>query len=119
MLPNHQQKADVAASAYARSNSYGCHQLDPEADTLRDQERGMTLEQLALRNGRNPNSFRHIWKRPNSVNEQIVADFIGQKVETLWPNRYPKTKTRVYDSKKHGPLESQKSNAPVDKRVAA
>ncbi|MBB4955361.1 Ner family transcriptional regulator [Agrobacterium vitis] len=83
------------------------------------QERGMTLEQLALRNGRNPASFRHVWKRPNKINEAIIADFIGQKVSTLWPNRYPKTNTRIYDSAKHGPLESQKSNASVDKRVAA
>ena len=83
------------------------------------QERGMTLEQLAIRNGRNPNSFRHIWKRPNKINEGIVADFLGMKPETLWPSRYPKTKTRTYDSARHGPLESQNSNASTDMRVAA
>lgn len=83
------------------------------------QERGMTLEQLARRNGRNPSSFRHVWKRPNKINEAIIADFIGQKVETLWPRRYPKTTTRIYDSAKHGPLESQKSNAVAGMRTAA
>jgi Ner family transcriptional regulator len=82
-------------------------------------ERGMTLEQLALRNGRNPSSFRNIWTRTNSINEAIIAEFIGEKPEVLWPTRYPKTTTRIYDSAKHGPLESQKSNARADTRVAA
>ncbi|WP_435657914.1 helix-turn-helix domain-containing protein [Brucella pituitosa] len=82
-------------------------------------ERGMTLEQLAIRNGRNASSFRNIWTRPNSINETIIAEFLGMKPEMLWPNRYPKSTTRVYDSAKHGPLESQKSNAAFDKRAAA
>lgn len=83
------------------------------------QERGMTLDKLATRNGRNPNSFRHVWKRPNSINEAIIADFLGVKVEALWPKRYPKTTTRIYDSAKWDALESQKSNAAADTRVAA
>jgi len=83
------------------------------------QERGMTLEQLAIRNGRNPNSFRHVWKRPNKINEGIIADFLGLKPETLWPSRYPKTKTRTYDSKRHGALESQKEAVHTDMPVAA
>lgn len=82
-------------------------------------ERGMTLEQLALRNDRNPSSFRNIWSRPNSINERIIADFLGVTPEELWPNRYPKSTTRIFDSAKHGPLESQKSNARSDMRVAA
>ncbi|WP_275789760.1 helix-turn-helix domain-containing protein [Pararhizobium gei] len=82
-------------------------------------ERGMTLQQLALRNDRNPSSMRNVWTRPNSIDERIIAEFIDEKPETLWPNRYPKTTTRIYDSAKYGPLESQKSNASADKRVAA
>jgi Ner family transcriptional regulator len=82
-------------------------------------ERGMTLEQLAIRNGRNPSSFRNIWSRPNSINEAIIADFVGVKAEELWPKRYPKTTARIYDSAKHGPLESQKSSVSPDMRVAA
>ncbi|MCY1668061.1 helix-turn-helix domain-containing protein [Rhizobium sp. SL86] len=82
-------------------------------------ERGMTLEQLALRNGRNPSSFRNIWTRPNSINEGIIAEFIGIRPEVLWPKRYPKTTTRIYDSLKYGPLESQKSNSASDMQVAA
>lgn len=81
-------------------------------------ERGMTLEQLAIRNGRNPSSMRNVWSRPNSINEQIIADFIGVKPEVLWPNRYPKKTTRIFDSKKWGTLESQKTLDHRDARAA-
>jgi len=82
-------------------------------------ERRMTLEQLALRNGRNPSSFRNVWTRPNSTNERIIADFLDMKPEELWPDRYPKSTTRIFDIAKHGPLESQKSNAATDMATAA
>ncbi|MGV6875045.1 helix-turn-helix domain-containing protein [Pseudochelatococcus sp. B33] len=82
-------------------------------------ERGMTLEQLAIRNGRNPSSFRNVWTRPNSANEQIIADFIGMTPEVLWPNRYPKKTTRIFDTKKWGALESQKDTVSSDTRAAA
>lgn len=82
-------------------------------------ERRMTLEQLALRNDRNPSSFRNVWTRPNSINEKIIADFLDVKPEVLWPDRYPKSTTRIFDIAKYGPLESQKSNAPADMRPAA
>lgn len=82
-------------------------------------ERGMTLEQLAIRNGRNPSSFRNVWSRPNAINEQIIADFIGVPAEALWPGRYPKKTTRIFDTKKWGALESQKDAVPSDTRAAA
>jgi Ner family transcriptional regulator len=82
-------------------------------------ERGMTLEQLALRNDRNPSSFRNIWKRPNSIDEGIIAKFLGMDLKELWPDRYPKSTTRIFDIAKHGPLESQKSNASADMRAVA
>jgi Ner family transcriptional regulator len=81
-------------------------------------ERGMTLEKLAIRHTRNPNSFRHIWKRPNSTNERIVADFIGVPAEELWPDRYPKESSRIFDSKKWGGVEAQKAMARADKTAA-
>lgn len=81
-------------------------------------ERGMTLEQLAIRNDRNPSSFRHVWKRPNTTNEAIIAEFINRRVDELWPDRYPKSSTRIFDIKKHGPLEGQ-NESRVDDRVAA
>ncbi|TCT37465.1 helix-turn-helix domain-containing protein [Martelella mediterranea] len=82
-------------------------------------ERGMTLEQLALRNGRNPNSFRKVSRQKNSIDQQIIADFIGADAKELWPDRYPQTKSRIYDSRKWGPLESQKSDDVSDSRRAA
>jgi len=77
-------------------------------------ERGMTLEQLAIRHERNPNSFRHIWKRPNSINEQIIAEFIGISAAELWPDRYPKDSSRIFDSKKWGDSEGQKATTQSD-----
>lgn len=94
-------------------------QMTPKRILCEIHERGMTLEQLALRNGRNPSSFRNIWTRANSKDEAIIADFLDMTPETLWPNRYPKTTTRIYDSAKHGPLESQKSNAAAGMMVTA
>lgn len=52
-------------------------------------DRHKTLKELAIENDRNPNSFRHVWKRPNQINEKIIADFLGKPVEELWPDRYP------------------------------
>ncbi|MBV5349838.1 helix-turn-helix domain-containing protein [bacterium] len=82
-------------------------------------ERGMTLQKLALRNDRNPNSFRLIWKRPNIINERIIAEFIGVPVEELWPERYPKSSSRIFDSKKWGEIEGQKNGSSVNTGVAA
>lgn len=82
-------------------------------------ERGMTLEKLATRNERNPNSFRLVWKRPNAINERIIAEFIGVPVEQLWPDRYPKDAARIFDSKKWGGVEGQTTNRVSDRQVAA
>lgn len=82
-------------------------------------ERDMTLEKLALLNGRNPNSFRKVSRQKNTIDQQIIADFIGVDAKVLWPDRYTSTKHRIYDSRKWGPLESQKSEAVSDTRRAA
>jgi Ner family transcriptional regulator len=81
-------------------------------------ERGMTLEKLAEMNDRNPASFRHVWKRPNAINEKIISDFLGVSAEQLWPERYPKDSHRIFDSKKYGRAEGQKA-VRVSDRVAA
>jgi len=81
-------------------------------------ERSMTLEKLAELHGRKPASFRHVWKRPNQTNERIIAEFIDVPVEELWPDRYPKDSSRIFDSKKWGSAEGQKPLVPAD-RVAA
>jgi len=82
-------------------------------------DRGMTLNQLALRNGRSPTTFSHVWKHPNSINEKIIADFIGCEPEEIWPDRYPKDSHRIYNSKKYGPAKSKKSNASINMEQAA
>lgn len=82
-------------------------------------ERGMTLEKLALRNDRNPNSFRLVWTRPNKINEAIIADFLGISAEELWPNRYPKDSARIFDSKKWGGVEGQTNVCAPNTAVAA
>ena len=81
-------------------------------------KRKMTLAKLAEAHERNPGSFGHVWKRPNQINEKIIADFIGVPVEELWPDRYPKDSHRVFDSKKWGSAEGQKALRGSD-RVAA
>lgn len=81
-------------------------------------DRKMTLAKLAEAHGRNPGSFGHIWKRPNTINEKIIADFLGVSVEELWPDRYPKNSSRIFDSKKWGTAEGQKALRGSD-RVAA
>ena len=81
-------------------------------------ERGMTLEKLAIRHERNPNSFRHIWKRQNSINERIIADFIGVAVDELWPERYPKDSSRIFDSRKWGHAESPNHVPSADGKAA-
>ncbi|WP_320200524.1 helix-turn-helix domain-containing protein [Agrobacterium sp. rho-13.3] len=83
------------------------------------EERGMTLTGLAEMNGLNPNTFRAVWSRTVRPAERALANFLGAKVEELFPDRYPIRKTRILDSAKYPSLESQNSNAAVDKLVAA
>ncbi|MDR5655516.1 helix-turn-helix domain-containing protein, partial [Ruixingdingia sedimenti] len=56
---------------------------------------GMTLTELARRNGLNPNVFRQVKNRTSYKAQRIIADFIGQKPENIWPSRYPKGKPRI------------------------
>jgi len=81
-------------------------------------DRKMTLAKLAEAHGRNPGSFGHIWKRPNRINEQIIADFLGVPVEELFPDRYPKRPSRIFDNTVATQKASQKSSA-TSNRVAA
>lgn len=81
--------------------------------------RGMTLTELAKRNGLNPNVFRQVKSRPSFKTQQIIADFIGQKPELIWPSRYPKGKPRILDTKKFPPVASQKASRDADRQVAA
>ena len=83
------------------------------------EERGMTLTGLAELNGLNPNTFRAVWSRTVRPAQEAIAKFLDVPVEELFPDRYPIRKTRILDTAKYPPLESQKSNAAADTRVAA
>lgn len=76
----------------AKSKKAGPDRHDILAELRR---REMTLTALAKLHGRNPASFRHIWTRPNAINEAIVAEFLGRPVEEIFPDRYPKKTTRI------------------------
>jgi Ner family transcriptional regulator len=83
------------------------------------EDRNMTLTGLAELNGLNPNTFRAVWSRTVRPAERALADFLGAPVEELFPDRYPIRKTRILDTAKYPSLESQKSNAAFDTKVAA
>lgn len=81
--------------------------------------RGMTLTKLAELNDLDPSACRKVKTHPNLKAEAAIADFLGRKVEELWPDRYPIRKSRILSSKYDGPLESQKSALAADTREAA
>lgn len=57
--------------------------------------RNMTLLGLAELYGLSTNGFRNIWSRPHEKAERAIADFIGQPVEQVFNDRYPKTGSRI------------------------
>lgn len=57
--------------------------------------RNMTLMGLAELYGLSTNGFRNIWSRPHEKAERAIADFIGQPVEQVFNDRYPKTGNRI------------------------
>ncbi|MGO4558284.1 helix-turn-helix domain-containing protein [Mesorhizobium sp. 2RAF21] len=57
----------------------------------------MTLEGIAKRYGLPLSGVKNIWTRPNEKAERAIADFIGVPVETLFRDRYPKTRNRILD----------------------
>lgn len=80
---------------------------------------GMTLTELAKRNGMDPSIFRQVKNRTNFKAQKVIADFVGQKPEDIWPDRYRKGKSRILDTVKYPPVASQKADAKADKRAAA
>lgn len=57
----------------------------------------MTLEGISKRYGLPLSGVKNIWTRPNEKAERAIADFIGVPVETLFRDRYPKTRNRILD----------------------
>ena len=81
--------------------------------------RGMTLTELAIRNGMHHTLCRQVSSRTNRKAQQVIATFIGQKPEDLWPDRYPVGKHRILDTAKFPPVTSQKSGDVADSRRVA
>lgn len=81
--------------------------------------RGMTLSELAARNSVPVGSITRIKSKTHYAGQQAIADFLGEKPEDLWPDRYPKGKPRILDTTKYPPVNSQKSSQGADSRSAA
>lgn len=76
---------------------------------------GMTLTELARRNGIPAGSCTRVKGQTHYKAQQAIADFIGEKPEDLWPDRYPRGKPRILDTAKFPPVASQKSPQITDK----
>lgn len=80
---------------------------------------GMTLTELAKRNGLPAGACRKVPSQGHYKAQQVIAEFLGYKPEALWPERYPKGKPRILDTNKFPPVASQKGGADPDKAMAA
>ena len=80
---------------------------------------GMTLTELARRNDIPAGSCTRVKGQTHYKAQAAIADFIGEKPEDLWPDRYPKGKPRILDTTKFPPVSSQKSARAADKAGAA
>lgn len=80
---------------------------------------GMTLTELAKRNGLPEGACRKIPSARHYPAQEAVAKFLGFAPEDLWPDRYPKGGPRILDTKKYPPVASQKARADADKKDAA
>ncbi|MBA5776135.1 helix-turn-helix domain-containing protein [Stappia sp. F7233] len=80
--------------------------------------RGVRMSDFAAEHGRNPKSFGTIWTKYNRINEKLIADFLGDPVEVVFPDRYPIRATRIFDSRRDDKKSSEKAAATRD-RVAA
>ena len=80
---------------------------------------GMTLTELARRNGLPEGACRKVNSVGHYKAQKVIADFLGFKPEDLWPDRYPKGKPRILDTRKYPPVASQKERPQADGQSAA
>ncbi|KQZ87277.1 transcriptional regulator [Mesorhizobium sp. Root157] len=59
----------------------------------------MTLAGIAETYGLALSGVKNIWTRPNERVERAIADFIGEPVETVFQDRYPKRRNRILATK--------------------
>lgn len=63
----------------------GWHPADVKAAL---EKRGLSLAELARRNGLAPSSMRNVFRAHCPKYERIVADAIGVDAVEIWPERY-------------------------------
>jgi len=79
--------------------------------------RNMTLLGLAEHYGLAASGVRNIWMRPNEKVERAIADFIGQPVELVFADRYPKTGNRILKHPTNN--KGHEKHTPPSQHVAA
>lgn len=79
---------------------------------------GMTLANLAKSKSKSPGSFSHVWKRPNSIAEKTISEFLETPLKELFPDRYPKRTARILSSKYEHHGASQKDVTAPDRKAA-
>lgn len=60
----------------------------PETVKAAIRKRGITLTYLAVISGYSESAVRKALRRPWPAIEGIVASFLGERPETIWPSRY-------------------------------
>lgn len=60
---------------------------------------GMTLVGISETYGLALSGVKNIWTRPNERVERAIADFIGEPVEVVFKERYPKRRNRILATK--------------------
>lgn len=93
--------------------------LDWQGIVAEVHRQGMTLTELARRNGLPDSACRKVQNQGHYKAQQVIAEFLGYKPEELWPTRYPKGKPRILDTAKFPPVASQKAAVLADKKAAA
>lgn len=93
--------------------------LDWPAIVAEVHRKGMTLTELSKRAGLTPTACGRVKGTTHYGGQKAIADFLGEKPEDLWPNRYPRKGSRILDTNKYPPVDSQKTGAGVDSKAVA
>ena len=80
--------------------------------------RQMTMRGLAELYGLSRGGICNVWTRANEKAERAIADFLGEPVEDLFPNRYPKRGNKILSSKYKVKKARQNVDGSPDKRAA-
>lgn len=57
-------------------------------------KRGTSLKALATDNGLCESACRASLRRPQPTSDKVIAEFLGEPLHRLWPNRYTPTGER-------------------------